>query len=88
MSQCTPDWFHQHLLDCNCEFQNLTIDFLHAVYKNPKNGRKYTILKECDEMLPENVLCCCYYLQIPSPGGSDKPMTKEEFHTEFHKVWE
>ncbi len=71
----SPYLFHEYLLNCNCEFQNLTKDFLHAVYKNPKNGKRYTILKECEAILPETIEVCCWFLEIPLPLNSGYSLT-------------
>jgi hypothetical protein len=82
----TPEWFHQYLSENNCEFQNTTFpNYRHAVYKNIKNGIKFTILKDCVEMKPESVILCCYHLGIPQPG-CNKPMTFEEFQEAMNKT--
>lgn len=82
----TPLQLHEHLNYFECEFRNLVGDECrHAVYRNRENGHEFTILKECNEVDPELILMCCYFLNIPEPGGT-VPMTSDQYQSKVKAI--
>lgn len=71
--------FHEHLLEFDCEMLYWTgEDYDHAVYKNKNQpNRKYTLFKNCINVMPETIILCCYALGIPVPG-TDAPMIQAQ----------
>ncbi len=66
-----PVLFHMFLDGQECIFMNFTgDDCTHCVYQNKLNGRKFTIPRDVESLMPETIEWCCSYLDIDLPTES------------------
>lgn len=59
--------FHNYLKTQNVNFQNLTGDFKHCIYKNETNGKAVTIPKVEGKLHTITILIACKYLEVQLP---------------------
>ena len=68
--------FHIHLDSSGIEFQNITNDFQHAIYRSRSSGKAVTIPKNQETLTAEYIVMACLYIGIEIPVEIEKMMDK------------